>query len=127
MKKVKLFEEYQSSDMVQEIHRIHGGELSEERINELINEGFFDWIKGIFMNPMKKRKLRQLGDKLVQIRVELGKLKIEQEQIEELKRTAIQEIKWDTVNNLVKTKEHQEFLLKLSLILSTKYKLENVE
>jgi len=84
MKKVKLFEEYQSSDMVQEIHRIHGGELSEERINELINEGFFDWIKGIFMNPMKKRKLRQLGDKLVQIRVELGKLKIEQEQIEEL-------------------------------------------
>jgi hypothetical protein len=88
MKKVKLFEEYQSSDMVQEIHRIHEGELSEERINELINEGFFDWIKGIFMNPMKKRKLRQLGDKLVQIRVELGKLKIEQEQIEELQAEA---------------------------------------
>lgn len=88
MKKVKLFEEYQSSDMVQEIHRIHDGELSEERINELINEGFFDWIKGIFMNPLKKRKLRQLGDKLVSVRVELGKLKIEQEQIEELQAEA---------------------------------------
>ena len=88
MKKVKLFEEYQVSDMVQEIHRIHEGELSEEKINELINEGFFDWIKGIFMNPMKKRKLRQLGDKLVQIRVELGKLQIEQEQIEELQAEA---------------------------------------
>ena len=88
MKKVKLFEEYQVSEMVQEIHRIHEGELSEERINELINEGFFDWIKGIFMNPMKKRKLRQLGDKLVQIRVELGKLQIEQEQIEELQAEA---------------------------------------
>lgn len=88
MKKVKLFEEYQISEMVQEIHRIHEGELSEERINELINEGFFDWIKGIFMNPMKKRKLRQLGDKLVQIRVELGKLQIEQEQIEELQAEA---------------------------------------
>jgi hypothetical protein len=88
MKKVKLFEEYQMSDLVQEIHRIHEGELSEERINELINEGFFDWIKGIFMNPMKKRKLRQLGDKLVQIRIELGKLQIEQEQLEELQSEA---------------------------------------
>ena len=36
-----------------------------------------------------------------------------QEQIEELKRTAIQEINWNNVNNLVKMKEHQEFLLKL--------------
>jgi hypothetical protein len=84
MKKVKLFEEYQMSDMVQEINRLHGGELDEQRINELINEGFFDWIKGIFMNPLKKRKLRQLAEKLVQIRVELGKLKIEQDQVQEL-------------------------------------------
>ena len=84
MKKVKLFEEYQMSDMVQEIHRLHDGELDEQRINELINEGFFDWIKGIFLNPMKKRKLRQLADKLVGVRVELGKLKIEQDQIQEL-------------------------------------------
>lgn len=72
------------SDMVQEIHRIHDGELNEEQINQLINEGFFDWIKGVFMNPLKKRKLRQLADKLVGVRVELGKLKIEQDQIQEL-------------------------------------------
>lgn len=72
------------SDMVQEIHRLHDGELNEEQINQLINEGFFDWIKGIFMNPIKKRKLRQLADKLVDVRVELGKLKIEQDQIQEL-------------------------------------------
>lgn len=70
--------------MVQEIHRIHAGELNEEQINQLINEGFFDWIKGVFMNPLKKRKLRQLANKLVEVRVELGKLKIEQDQIEEL-------------------------------------------
>lgn len=88
MKRVKLFEEYQISEMVQEIHKIHNGELSEEKINELINEGFFDWIKGIFMNPMKKRKLRQLGDKLVDVRIELGKLQIEQEQLEELQAEA---------------------------------------
>jgi DNA repair exonuclease SbcCD ATPase subunit len=36
-----------------------------------------------------------------------------QEQIEELKHTALQEINWDTVNSLNTLKEHQEFLLKL--------------
>ena len=35
------------------------------------------------------------------------------EQIAELKKTAIQEITWDTVNELTKVKEHQEFLYKL--------------
>jgi len=36
-----------------------------------------------------------------------------EEQIQELKNSAIQEINWDTVNELVKLKDHQEFLLKL--------------
>lgn len=36
-----------------------------------------------------------------------------QEQIEELKHTALQEISWDAVNTLNTLKEHQEFLLKL--------------
>ncbi len=36
-----------------------------------------------------------------------------QEQIDELKHTAIQEIIWDNVNTLNSLKEHQEFLLKL--------------
>jgi DNA repair exonuclease SbcCD ATPase subunit len=36
-----------------------------------------------------------------------------QEQIEELQKTAIQEINWDTINSLTKVKDHQEFLLKL--------------
>lgn len=35
------------------------------------------------------------------------------EQIEELKHTALQEITWDAVNQLTKVKEHQEFLYKL--------------
>ena len=35
------------------------------------------------------------------------------EQVEELKNTAIQEISWDVVNELVKLKDHQEFLYKL--------------
>lgn len=36
-----------------------------------------------------------------------------QEQIDDLKNTAIQEISWDQVNELTSIKEHQEFLLKL--------------
>jgi DNA repair exonuclease SbcCD ATPase subunit len=36
-----------------------------------------------------------------------------QEQIDELRSTALQEISWDTVNELTLTKDHQEFLLKL--------------
>jgi len=36
-----------------------------------------------------------------------------QEQIDELRNTAIQEVSWDRVNELNKLKEHQEFLLKL--------------
>ena len=35
------------------------------------------------------------------------------EQIEELKNTAVQEIDWNNLNNLVKIKDHQEFLYKL--------------
>lgn len=35
------------------------------------------------------------------------------EQIDELNRTAIQEIKWDNVNTLTKVKDHQEFLHRL--------------
>lgn len=35
------------------------------------------------------------------------------EQIDELKNTAIQEIAWETVNELTSLKDHQEFLLKL--------------
>lgn len=36
-----------------------------------------------------------------------------QEQIQELENTALQEVKWDLVNQLTSVKDHQEFLLKL--------------
>jgi DNA repair exonuclease SbcCD ATPase subunit len=36
-----------------------------------------------------------------------------EEQIEELKNTALQEITWDTINQLTSVKDHQEFLYKL--------------
>jgi len=36
-----------------------------------------------------------------------------EEQIQELRKTALQEVSWDTVNELAKIRDHQEFLLKL--------------
>jgi DNA repair exonuclease SbcCD ATPase subunit len=48
-----------------------------------------------------------------QLQVKAGESDPYQEQIDELTDTAMQEISWDTVNELNNLKEHQEFLLKL--------------
>ena len=48
-----------------------------------------------------------------QLEVKAGETDPYQEQIDELRNTAMQEITWDSVNELNNLKEHQEFLLKL--------------
>lgn len=48
-----------------------------------------------------------------QLTIKAGESDPYQEQIDELTNTAMQEITWDTVNELNNLKEHQEFLLKL--------------
>ena len=48
-----------------------------------------------------------------QLQVKAGETDPYQEQIDELTNTAMQEITWDTVNQLNTLKDHQEFLLKL--------------
>ena len=48
-----------------------------------------------------------------QLTVKAGESDPYQEQIDELRHTAMQEISWDHVNELNRVKEHQEFLLKL--------------
>ena len=48
-----------------------------------------------------------------QIQIKAGENNPYQEQIEELRNTAVQEISWDSVNQLTFLKDHQEFLLKL--------------
>jgi DNA repair exonuclease SbcCD ATPase subunit len=48
-----------------------------------------------------------------QLTVKAGESDPYQEQIDELRHTAMQEISWDRVNELNRLKEHQEFLLKL--------------
>ena len=48
-----------------------------------------------------------------QLTVKAGESDPYQEQIDELRHTAMQSISWDRVNELTRLKEHQEFLLKL--------------
>ena len=48
-----------------------------------------------------------------QLEIKAGESDPYQEQIDELRHTAMQEISWDRVNTLNTLKEHQEFLLKL--------------
>ena len=48
-----------------------------------------------------------------QLEIKSGETDPYQEQIDELRMTAIQEITWDHVNDLSRIKDHQEFLLKL--------------
>jgi len=48
-----------------------------------------------------------------QLTNEINKSNPFEEQIEELKKTAIQEITWDLINELSKLRDHQEFLYKL--------------
>jgi DNA gyrase/topoisomerase IV subunit A len=48
-----------------------------------------------------------------QLEVKAGESDPYQEQIDELRDTALQEINWEAVNDLTKLKDHQEFLLKL--------------
>jgi DNA repair exonuclease SbcCD ATPase subunit len=48
-----------------------------------------------------------------QLQIKAGETDPYQDQIDELRHTAIQEISWDTVNTLNTLKDHQEFLLKL--------------
>ena len=45
--------------------------------------------------------------------VRIDELNPYDEQVQELKKTAIQEVSWDTINSLNKLKDHQEFLHKL--------------
>jgi len=52
--------------------------------NSSVDEGLFSFLKGLFKNPMQKRKLDQLADKLTKTRIEIGTLKLEGDPVEEL-------------------------------------------
>ena len=84
---MKLFEEFiQDRELVEETYFLLEEKVSREELEELLNEGIFGWIKGLFLNHRKKRALRKYSERLFKIRVEISKLNIEDNAIEEFER-----------------------------------------
>ena len=84
VKNWKLINEYIRESLYEEVNSIMGGELSEAEIQDMLNEGLFGWLKGLFSNPKKKKELDRLAAKLVETRVEIAKIDIQEDDIEAL-------------------------------------------
>lgn len=83
MGSIPTFENFNhNSSLVNETYEILEGKVSHDELTEVLNEGIFSFIKGIFSNPKKKRDLNKLGEELFKIKVELTKLEIEEDQID---------------------------------------------
>ena len=84
MNNIPSFEEFNNQQLVKESYDLLEGSVSYDDLNDILNEGLFSFIKGIFINPGKKRKLRKLGDQLFKIKVQIQKMDIEQNDISKL-------------------------------------------
>ena len=84
MKKVNTFEEhFERKEFITNLHTHVSEKYTPEELDSLVGEGFFDFIRGLVLNPFKKKQLRNLAEKLVEVRVKIGKLKIEGDQVEQ--------------------------------------------
>ena len=84
MNKIPTFNNFNNQELIQETYNLLEGKVSYEHLDEVLNEGIFSFIKGLFINPGKKRKLRKLGDQLFQIIFQIQKMDIEQNDISKL-------------------------------------------
>lgn len=83
MKQIPTFENFNYNKvLVNDTYEILEGKVSHDELAEILNEGIFSFIKGIFSNPKKKRELDKLGEELFKIKVELQKLEIEENDID---------------------------------------------
>jgi hypothetical protein len=84
MKRVKQFDEhFDRKELVDNIYESLKDYQTREEIEEFVGEGFFDFIKGLVLNPIKKRQLNKLADRLVAVRIQIGKLQIEGDEVEQ--------------------------------------------
>ena len=84
MNNIPTFNEFKNRRLVNETYDLLEGSVSYEDLNDVLNEGIFSFIKGIFMNPFQKRKLKKLGDELFKIKVQIQKLEIEENDIDRM-------------------------------------------
>ena len=57
MSKIHSYNEFSNQELIKETYDILEGDVSMMELDEMLNEGIFSFIKGIFVNPGKKRKL----------------------------------------------------------------------
>lgn len=84
VKNWKLINQYIHESLYEAVNSIMDGELSKAEIQDMLNEGLFSWLKDLFSNPKKKKELDRLAAKLVETRVEIAKIDIQEDDIEAL-------------------------------------------
>ena len=85
MGQIPTFENFNyKNELVNDTYKILEGKVSHNELSEILNEGIFSFIKGIFSSPVKKRKLDKLGEELFKIKVQLQKMEIEEGDIDKL-------------------------------------------
>jgi hypothetical protein len=84
MSKIHSYNEFSNQELIKETYDILEGDVSMMELDEMLNEGIFSFIKGIFLNPGKKRALRKLGDELFKVKVAIQKQEIEENNIDRL-------------------------------------------
>lgn len=84
VKNWKLVKQSIRESLYEAVNSIMGDELTEAEIQDLLNEGIFSWLKDLFANPKKKKELDKLAAKLVETRVEIAKIDIQEDDIEAL-------------------------------------------
>lgn len=86
MDRIPTFENYQhNSILIYDTYTILEGKVSHEELSDILNEGIFSFVKGLFTNTRDKRKLDKLGEELFKTKVELQKMEIEEDQIDRFK------------------------------------------
>lgn len=97
LKHVKLFEQFVSESTedaelnatIDHVYNVMGGRVPKNEILEIlrptVDEGFLDFIKGLFKNPFIRRKIGKLADELFKVRVEIGTLELEGDPVERYK------------------------------------------
>ena len=133
MNKIPTFNEFSNQALVKETYSLLEGCVSYEDLNDVLNEGLFSFIKGIFINPVKKRKLKKLGDQLFKVKVQIQKMDIEQNDIskaeDELKSKDSNYTPDDSIENgkTVEEKKKQALENKEGIIIDQMDLLENKE
>jgi len=85
MNKIPTFDKFDHDRFINETYYLVKEHMTYVEYDELIGEGFFDFIKGLFTNPIQKRKLDKFAKDLLKTKIELMKLEIEEDGIDSFK------------------------------------------